>query len=576
MPNLTLRFVFAICLSVCTGSLLRAEISPELKDRLTAEVQHIGTLYRDYYAPKSWKEKHVQWNLDNELKLATDSIKASNSVREYRQAFARFFISLQDYHVGYSFQSTESATLPLFLRTVQGKTIIVDIDRTKLSEAAFPFNIGDEVLEMDGKAVSEIKAELMKDLKTTAPKTDSSIIDLRLTGRSGRRNMVVPQNTVLLKILKNGESTPTTHQLNWEYNPELLPGLEKLRTENFALDPFAPNAAAKNTFAKIQMIAPEAKDFSETGSVYGIGERKPFLPSLGDRLWETDEKNTFDAYIYKNEKGQLIGVIRIPNYTPGESDPVGGSAKAVADFAQIITKMQKLTAGLIIDEMNNPGGSVFYLYSLASMLTNQSLYTPKHRMMVSYDNMRECLDITKKLNKVTNDEEARKALGETAEGYPVSYQFALAVKNYCQFFMSEYKLGKRITDPFYIYGIDQINPSPTARYTKPVVVLINELDFSGGDFFPAILQDNKRVTVVGTRTSGAGGYILDMTFPTLAGLERFTVTGSIAERIDRNPIENLGVTPDVEVPLTLEDYRSGYAPFLTKVKSVLSDKIDAK
>jgi C-terminal processing protease CtpA/Prc len=102
---------------------------------------------------------------------------------------------------------------------------------------------------------------------------------------------------------------------------------------------------------------------------------------------------------------------------------------------------------------------------------------------------------------------------------------------------------------------------------------VNELDFSGGDFFPATLQDNKRVTIIGTRTSGAGGYVEPTKFPNLFGLEMVTVTGSIAERIDKNPIENLGVTPDVQLPMTIEDYRNNFSHYLDEVKKILASKI---
>jgi hypothetical protein len=42
-------------------------------------------------------------------------------------------------------------------------------------------------------------------------------------------------------------------------------------------------------------------------------------------------------------------------------------------------------------------------------------------------------------------------------------------------------------------------------YDKPIIVLIDEFSTSAGDIFPAMLQDNQRGPLVGTRTNGAGG-----------------------------------------------------------------------
>ena len=50
-------------------------------------------------------------------------------------------------------------------------------------------------------------------------------------------------------------------------------------------------------------------------------------------------------------------------------------------------------------------------------------------------------------------------------------------------------------------------PSPIA-YTKPLMVMVDEFSASGADMFPAIIQDNHRGSIFGTRTMGAGGSVV--------------------------------------------------------------------
>ena len=138
--------------------------------------------------------------------------------------------------------------------------------------------------------------------------------------------------------------------------------------------------------------------------------------------------------------------------------------------------------------------------------------------------------------------------------------------------MNEWNSGRKLTNPFWIAGVDHINPAPV-HYTKPILLLVNSLDFSGGDFFPAIMQDNKRVTVFGTRTAGAGGYVADIQVPNDIGIDKFRCTESIASRADQNPIENLGVKPDVEYSMTEADFSQNYTGYVKAIQKALGDLV---
>ena len=549
-----LKIFFSI---VVLGTLTaQAQISPELKTQLTAEMKIIGAVFQNQYAPKQWKERHLGWSVEKELNTALTKIESASSVREYRDALADFVQSTQDYHVSIQFYSTEAATLAFSVRTIEGKTLIVGIDRARLSKEAFPFAVGDELLAIDGKKVEDLLKELQLFSGPNIPATDLAIADMYLLYRSGRANMKVPQGPVLLTFKRAKETEATTFQLVWEYRKEQVPG--KTKESLFETTP-----KVKDLISMPMMVSQQALAFTKTIGTWEIGEKESFLPELGEKVWQSADDSIFEAYIYLSEKGKLVGVLRIPSYSPEDEEA------ALKEIAAVLERFEKNTSAMVIDQVNNPGGSVFYLYALVSMMITDSATTPQHRMALDLSRVNNAASLLRMLGGVKNDAEAKKILGESFSGFPVTYQLVVNIREYANFMIDQWAAGKKLTEPHYIWGVDRINPSAKVKYTKPIVIVINELDFSGGDFFPAIMQDNKRATIVGARTAGAGGYVDSITFPNSFGFSGISYTGSIAERADKNPIENLGVTPDVEIKLTVEDVRKGFTKYLDKVKSTI-------
>ncbi len=224
--------------------------------------------------------------------------------------------------------------------------------------------------------------------------------------------------------------------------------------------------------------------------------------------------------------------------------------------------MQFRTEGLIIDQVNNPGGSVGYLYSLAAMLSDELLYTPRHRMSITQAEVQNAYGI---LDITDADFEA--------QGIPEELRDTL--RDNARFIVEQWREGKTRTDPYHLGLGDYIAPSPLIQYSKPLMVITNELDFSGGDFFPAILQDNGRAKIFGTRTAGAGGYVglIDQR-PNDLGLAGVSYTGSLAERIDDDFIESDGVTPDVEYELTVDDVRGGFKNYKAAIVSEFAKSLE--
>jgi hypothetical protein len=529
----------------------------KLQKRMIRFVDSVADVYDSMYAPALWKKEFSNWTMDAQVSIAKEKILAKSlSISEYQKVVNELILSMKDFHVSVKFHATESARLPFMIRGAEGRYFIVHIDKTKLSDADFPFAIGDEIVEMNGKSVDLIVKELKGNLGGNTSETDQALAEMSLTSRSAARAHIVPKGAVEVTFLKDGKKV--TRQLSWEYKKETVSRSNIKSNKSNEKRSLAP---------KLEMSSQIALDFANeaaTENKFGLGTRTSYLPSLGTKIWESDKSFHHDAYIYLNDKKELIGYVRIPKYGAGEKESL--------QFKEIMKKMAKTTDKLVIDQLNNPGGSVFYLYSLVSMLTDKPVAAPKHYMAINQSMIIEANKSLRELSTIKNIEELKKAMGaDTISGYPASMTFLEFMKSYYQFQIDEWNKGKTLTTPFHLYGVDKINPHPEVQYKKPILLLVNELDFSGGDFFPAIMQDNKRATIMGVRTSGAGGYVIGVDIPNQLGVGGFRYTGSLADRIDNTPIENLGVTPEIKYSLTPKDYQGNFEGFKTKIQETINN-----
>ena len=530
-------------------------LAAPVADDVLGTLYGMRTAYRSSYAPADWKKKISGYDLETEFAKATSRVQLqpNMTVAEARGVFKDFIYSMQDYHTSISFALTEKATLPFIVKGAGNRVFIVHIDRTKLSEQAFPFQVGDEVISFAGKPVADVIASLQAEIPTNVPQTDRALAEQRLTKREAARGYSVPQGPVNVAIQRKGAAQATELQLIWEYVPERV-GNRNTWNARLSLN---DSSSLFHPMMDVKLASTSAEN------PYDLGAKKTYTPDLGVKVWEAPKDNAFDAYIYKAPDRRLIGYVRIQGYIMPDYQ------KAVTDFAAIIRQFESTTDAMVIDQVNNPGGSVFYLYSLVSMLADKPMKTPRHRMSVDQADVVQAVELADKLRTVKNDEDASKILEkEDMDGYPSTYQAAQFALSYAEFISSEWSAGRRLTTPYWIGGVDEINPAPT-HYTKPVLVLINNLDFSGGDFFPTILQDNQRATIMGSRTAGAGGYVKEIKIPNSVGVKAFRTTASIAERLSGNPIENLGVTPDVTYEHTVDDLQSNYAPYVKAINTTI-------
>jgi hypothetical protein len=556
-------FSFVLLAAAASQLAVHGASAASLSDDVIGELQQMKSVYTAEYAPADWKRKYAGYDLQTEFDKAVAAVKANPNLtqRDAREIFKNFIYAMKDYHTSISFVGTEASSLPFIVQGTDTRFFIMYIDRAKLPETAFPFHVGDELVTFDGKPTAQAVADVQSQIPGNVPTTDKAIAEMRLTHRSAANGLDVPHGPITIGVRPQGAAADASgvvnFQMAWDYTPE------QVQPRTTPSSHLAFELGNRGSIFHPIMNRVDG-DASPTATPYDLGARRTFTPLLGTPIWQSADSDIFYAYEYKSADGKLIGYLRLPSY---EADDFG---KAVAEFARDVTLFEATTDGMVIDEANNPGGSVFYLYALASMLAKDPLTTPLHKMSITQADVAQAATQIPQLEAVKTDADAQKLLpGADTDGYPVTYEFAQFTLAYDQFIVNQWNAGHQLTEPFWIGGVDHINAAPT-HYTKPILLLINHLDFSGGDFFPAIMQDNKRVTVMGGRTAGAGGYVNDISIPNDVGVNAFRCTESIAWRVDQNPIENLGVTPDVPYEMTAEDFTNNYAPYVKAVQAELS------
>lgn len=543
-----------------------------IKSKMYGDIDFIKNTLKIQYAPLEWKSVYSGWDLDAEITNAKTLIasKQNITVKDYQYIVKRFLNTTDDYHVSIRFYSTEAASLPFRIKGAKGRYFFTFIDRSRLSPSIYPIKEGDELISFNGKPIAQAVDEFKKlEVGTGNSLATQAIAESYFTGRFGAEGHEVPKGPVMLTVKSKHTGKISSYQIMWNYIPEQIKNPfahNRLMAHTQTLKPNKTSISLplKNhpLFQKM-MLATHYENFKTGASRDDLGAKQSFIPLLGKKIWEADYLSSFHAYLFENADHKKIGYIRIPHYVNFTDE--------VEQFKTIMQFFQENSDALVIDQINNPGGRLFYLYALVSMLTDQPVSAPRHRISLTQKEIAFAIEVLPILEEIQTDEDAQVVMGDLMEGNKVTFQSAQFFLNYLRFIIDEWNAGQITTSPIYLWGIDFIPPHPEVQYTKPIVVLINSLDFSGGDFFPAILQDNKRATLLGTQTAGAGGFVLNASFPNIFGIEFFTYTASLAERNDNRVIENLGVTPDVYYEISADDLQNNYREYVSKILQTVDE-----
>lgn len=520
-------------------------------------------VFETRYAMHEAKAERYGWYLDDGIEALRHDLKESPQRASF--SLFRFFKGFNDHHVGATFYSTEAAMLPFEVKECNGRYFVV---WAKNDGQTHPITVGDELIDWNDEPIDQVVRQFLDEeycFGYSNPINEELGI-LHLTWRSGEVGMLVPKGQVSLTFISCVTGLSYSIKLNWHYKEELVPAFPATSTT----PPYAKQqkkVGSEFEFLKRRSEIPYARTHAfsyRVGSYlrdvegsHSMGDRRGFVPLLGAPHWTSMKSDPFFAYIFRTPKGKRVGFIRIPTYS--------GSMSASKRFGELIRRFRFETDALVIDQQNNPGGSVFYTYALLTYLSNKPLKLCLEKFMLTDKDVYNAALLRDILSTQQGYEGARHKLEADLDGYPIGPGEAKSICAYGDFIVDQWKKGRTKSDPAYLLGISEVRPA-TLAYPKPILVLVNHLDFSCADIFPAILQDNRRAVIMGQRTAGAGAELeKDLYIPNRLGIKNFYIGCSDLIRDNGESLEDVGVTPDVLYDFTQEDYQNSYSHYIKAI-----------
>ena len=249
------------------------------------------------------------------------------------------------------------------------------------------------------------------------------------------------------------------------------------------------------------------------------------------------ENEKFPSRVFLLEDGTRIGYVRVESFDLKDSD-----VKSFASLNEEFTKMK--VKGVILDLLNNGGGSLVHGLRMANLLTTRDLQFPKMQLALN-DNWMNGFHADSMYLPNGKGSDARRTLS----------------KRVYQMLQEDIHAGLRISRPIstaeldpFVLSDSKVECAKTGKCLGErvkLVLLVNEMCASMCDIFAATFRDNKLGTIVGSQTMGAGGNVTMHASSPITNIV-LRQTESLVLDSNNNYLENQGVKPDEAID-TLAD-----------------------
>lgn len=487
-----------------------------------ATIDYFHALFLTQYGPIHWKELYWGWDVNTQIDIAKQSLYNLKEIKcsHLKPIFNRLLNSAQDGHVSISYVGNTIASLPIRADLVDGQVFVTE------SEFA-GIKIGDQILSINYQPILEYAShELHHSTWELAP-------------------LAKPQYDLTRVFVRNSAYDAIPEDMDSPVKVTILRG-EKLLSFSIIWDVFTSKEEFEEITDEYSTSQPNPihKLFSQKHSV-------PPLRQLHQHMALTSRRGLADPstpHWYINTIGsQKIGYLRLPSFDKESMMKIINEA---------VTNFEDQVDGVIVDIRDNPGGYDLVCFAALSRLIESPLVNVTESSLLSeaaaYE-ARESVDYfqTQLIDALCDEDLHNKWGSSHFKGYYLTLDNAKEMMLYASLLNEEWQKGHSCSSFTPCSGIAMIQPHPKYRYTGPLFVLIDERTGSNGDLFAATMQDNGRALVIGRTSAGLGGSILHYDMPpNFIGIQAFGLTSSLVLRSNQRVIEDLGITPDVEIERT--------------------------
>ncbi|MBI3684735.1 MAG: hypothetical protein HY235_30565 [Acidobacteria bacterium] len=565
-------------LILCLGAAAVPVFGQMSADQKLLDFQQLAALYAKQYAPYEWKRDALRVDL---LKLAPwiERVNRTKDDFEFLETCAEYVSSLRDGHSQFFTPSNFFADSGLFVDWYEGKAIIDVINRLLLPASLYPFEVGDEVLAVDGKTPEEWTREMQRFVAAGNPRAATrDALDLMVfrPQYAYPRAHQTPQKSRFLLRRQNG--------LTESFDIEWFKQGEPLTVIGPVPSPFL-RAAAGQTTAIGSGVTPEldlaGRPFRglpelrravrmPLRAVKGVGSILPLfaMPAGFQQRLGRGRDLIFSGTIPASNL--RIGFIRV-GWMFDPQNPFLES-QALSQLVGEISFMQRNTDGLIVDIMRNPGGDVCFAQDLASLMTTE-------RFTMAGGEIRATREWISRYENLISE----------LEFAGVDKWVVDILKAMLGDIRGAYRENRGRTGALPLCDIAlEVEPARDNRgnllgYSRPLMLLVDDYTASAAEIFAAAIQDNRRGIVLGVPTMGAGG-VVSSPLPTGWYSETAaTVTQALLVR-PRNIIskdypaapylENIGIQPEVTGDImTVDNLRNGGRRFVQSFMDAMVEHI---